>query len=92
MKNAVELYREAAMRLYGLTRTEAERSIYSSEDDPGEWAPDALAVICLENGDGLSDACGYYSPGGLDECIRLADEAGIGFVEWINPAVAAVWE
>lgn len=80
------------MELYGLTRKQAELSIYTPENDPGEWAPSALAILCFEYGDGLADNCGYWAPSGLAECFRLSARAGVGFVEWINPAVGAVYD
>jgi len=89
-KDPVSRYRRAAMKLYGLTEKQAERSIYAPGDDPGGWAPKALAIINFEHGD--LGRCDYYARNGLDECIKLGQEAGVGFVEYINPAVAAVWE
>lgn len=89
MAGTVEKYRQAAMALYGITRAEAERSIYAPADDPGEWAPSALAIINFEQGH-LGPAS-YWSPRGIDECFRLSNRAGEGFIEYINAAVAAVW-
>lgn len=86
----VEQYRQAAIRLYGLTEKQAKRSIYSAQDDPGQWAPDALGIINLEYGD--LPQCSYWAPRGPDECLRLGEEAGVGFVEYINAAVAAIHE
>jgi hypothetical protein len=96
--NTVEKYRQAAMDLFGANRTEAERYIVAPEDDTGEWAPDALAIIYLEpdmrfpeDTGCIPDRLGYYSRNGFDNCIRLGERAGVGFVEYFNAAVAAVW-
>jgi hypothetical protein len=91
MSQVVEAYRKAAMKLYGITRKEAEQAIYAPEDDPGEWAPKSLAVICFEWGDNMAANCGYWAPRGMDECFRLSGEAGTGYIEWINAAVGAVY-
>ena len=91
MTQVVEAYRAAAVELYGLTVAQAERAIIASEDDPGEWAPGSLAVIRLEFGDPLNDHIGYFALRGLDECFRLSGKAGIGYVEWVNGGVAAVY-
>jgi hypothetical protein len=92
MSQVVEAYRKAAQDLYGITRKEAEDAIVAPEDDPGEWAPDSLAVIRMEFGDHMADRIGYYAPRGLDECVRLGDAAGTGYIEYVNAAVAAVYE
>ena len=88
MTQAVKAYRQAAQKLYGYTQAEAEACIYSPKDDPGGWAPDALVILNLEQG--LS-RLGLYAPDWLEEGLRLGEEAGVGFVEHINGAVAAVW-
>ncbi len=96
--NVVEAYRKAAMKLFGASRIEAEQYIIDPENDPGEWAPGSLVVIRLER-DGrfpedkysIPDALGYHESGGFANCLRIAREAGVGFVEYINGAVAAVW-
>ncbi len=98
MSDIVENYRTAAMELFGANRIEAENYIRSPEDDPGEWAPESLVVIYLER-DGrfpddqgkIPDALGYFSRNGFDNCYKLADKAGAGFIEYINAAVAAVY-
>jgi hypothetical protein len=88
----VEAYRQAARKLYRISQHEAEQAIVDPEDDPGEWAPNSLAVIYLEYGDNMADNIGYYAPCGMDECFRLSGRAGNGYIEWINAAVAAVYE
>jgi hypothetical protein len=40
----------------------------------------------------MADNIGYYAPCGMDECFRLSGRAGNGYIEWINAAVAAVYE
>jgi hypothetical protein len=90
MGSVVKRYREAAIALYGLTAEQAEEAIYSPKDDPGEWAPGSLAIVNFEMGH--LDPCSYYAPNGLDECFRLSGEAGIGFIEYLNAAIGAVYE
>lgn len=87
---AVNAYRKAAIELYDLTPEQAKRSIFSPREDPGEWAPESLAVVNFEYGD--LPLCEYYARGGLDECIRWGEKAGVGFVEWINGGAAAIWD
>jgi len=91
-QKTVEAYRRAARKAYGISQREAEQAIVAPENDPGEWAPNSLAVIYLEFGDNMADQIGYFAPRGMDECIRLSDGAGSGYIEWINAAVAAVYE
>lgn len=90
----VEAYRNAAMQLYGITREQAERSIVHPEDDKGRWAwsqaRGALVILYLERA--ALRPLDYFGPYHLDECIKLEDEAGVGHIETINPAVAAVYE
>ena len=87
----VAAYRVAARALYGISEAEAEAAIVAPEDDPGEWSPSSLAVIYFEMGDAMAEACAPHARHGLDECIRWGERAGIGYVEWINGAVAAVY-
>jgi len=97
MNPIVEAYREAAMSLFGANKAEAENYIVAPKDDPGQWAPRALAIIYLEpdmrfpeDTACIPDALDYYGKG-FDNSLTLADKAGTGFVEYINAAVAAVW-
>ena len=87
-RKAVGAYRRAARKLYGYDQAQAEACIYGPENDPGEWAPDALVILNFERG--LSRLA-YNAPDWLDESVRFQEEAGVGFVEHINGAVAAVW-
>jgi len=84
----VEMYRKAARDLYGLNQAEVEAAIYSPEDDRGEWAPDSMAIINLETG---HLPLSYFNHNFIDECFRLSDKAGVGYVECINAAVCAVY-
>lgn len=86
----VRRYRAAARKLFKLTEAQAIRSIYTPNDDRGQWAPKSKAIINFEHGD--LPQCGYYAPKGLDNCIAWACEAGVGYVEYYNAAIAAVWE
>ena len=88
--NAVARYREAAVKLYGISREEAEEAIVAPADDTGEWAPGSLAVIYLEYGH--TQPISYWSNGALDACLALSCAAGVGYVEYVNAAVAAVYE
>jgi len=98
MSKTVEAYRKAAMTLFGANRAEAENYIIAPEDDPGEWAPNSLAVIRLEpdmrfpeDTGVIPDSLDYWSPTGMENGIKLGTEAGTGYVEYINAAVAAVY-
>ena len=91
--NTVELYRLAAMELFGASAYEANIYIVAPEDDPGEWAPNALAIIYLEFRGGNKEDKGKI-PSALkdyDNALKCGQRAGIGYIEHINAAVAAVW-
>lgn len=99
MSKAVEAYRQAAARLFGANKAEVENYIVAPDEDRGEWAPQSLAVIYLEpnftfpeDTGVIADRLGYYSPNGMEECFKLGELAGVGYVEYINAAVAAVYE
>ena len=87
----VAAYRRAAMQRYGITRQQAERSIIHPDEDPGRWAPRSLAVIIFEYHD-LQEASPLSGARGLDECVAFGRAAGVGYIEWINNAVGAVYE
>lgn len=96
-KRVVNKYRKAAKKLWGANDAEAKHYIRDPKDDPGESAPKALAIIYMEaNGTfpedqfTIPDRLNYYGKG-FENAGRLGDEAGEGFVEFINAAVAAVW-
>ena len=98
-KAAVAAYRAAAAKLFGANEVEQACYIRHPLEDTGQNSPEALCIIYLEadgrdKGDKfrIPDALGYWTHHGFENCIRLAEEAGIGFVEHINPAVAAVWD
>lgn len=86
----VERYRTAAMTIFGITRQQAEEAIYAPEDDPGEWAPTSKAILNLETG--ALAPMGYWEPTGFHESTHLSRTAGFGFIEYVNAAVAAVYE
>jgi hypothetical protein len=96
--NTVEAYRKAAIKLFGANPAEAEQYIVSPQLDTGEWATDSMVIIYLER-DGrfqedqfaIPNALGYHEDNGFANCLRIAQEAGVGYVEYINCAVAAVW-
>lgn len=96
-KSVVSKYRKAARKLFGANAKEANWYIKSPEEDKGGWAPESLAIIYLEC-DGrfpedqfsIPSALDYYGAG-FDNCVRLQEEAGVGYVEYVNAAVAAVW-
>lgn len=98
-QNAVDAYRKAAIALWGANETEAANYIMSPEDDRGEWAPNADVIIYLEP-DGrfpedkfvIPDKLSYWSRMGFDNCIVLSEKAGKGHIEYINAAVAAVYD
>jgi len=88
MSQAVEAYRKAAVKLWpGYTMEQARQGIVAPEDDRGEWAPGSLAVIYMEGQTPMD-----YWGNGMEDGFRLAALAGVGYVEFINAAVAAVYE
>lgn len=87
MKNAVEEYRKAAVKLWGMSPEDAARGIVAPDEDPGQWAPNSLAVIYMEGQTPMD-----YWGDGMEQGFRLAAVAGVGYVEFINAAVAAVYE
>jgi hypothetical protein len=99
MKKAVDAYRAAAAKLFQANEVECRTYIVDPTEDTGQWAPDALAIIYLEpdmrqkEDEGIiPNSLSYYEPDGFENGIKLGQEAGIGFVEYINAAVAAVYE
>jgi len=86
MSKTVDAYRRAAVRLWKLTPEEAAVGIVHPDDDRGQWAPGSLAVIYMEGQTPLD-----YWGNGHELAIQLAEMAGVGFIEFINPAVAAVY-
>jgi len=84
---AVDAYRKAAVKLWGMTPEAAAKGIVAPDEDPGQWAPDSLAVIYMEGQTPLD-----YWGDGMEQGFRLQALAGIGYVEFINAAVAAVYE
>lgn len=88
MSKTVEAYRKAATKLWpGYTADEAKQGIVAPEDDRGEWAPNSLAVIYMEGQTPMD-----YWGAGHEDAFKLAELAGVGYVEFINAAVAAVYE
>ena len=85
---ATSAYRRAARKLYGYTQAEAEACIYAVHADRGEWAPTGLVILNLERG--LAKLA-YYGPDFVGGGIELEQEAGVGFVEHYNAAIAVVW-
>ena len=85
--NAVEAYRKAAVELWGMTPEDAAEGIVSPEEDSGQWAPNSLAVIYMEGQTPMD-----YWGDGFEQGLLLAAKAGVGYIEFINAAVAAVYE
>jgi len=84
---AVKAYRAAAVKLWpGYTLDEAKAGIVHPDEDRGEWAPGSLAVIYMEGQTPMD-----YWGRGHDDAFKLAELAGVGYVEFINAAVAAVY-
>ena len=86
MSKEVEAYRAAAVKLWGMTPEDAAKGIVGPDEDPGQWAPDSLAVIYMEGQTPMD-----YWGDGMEQGFKLADLAGVGYVEFINAAVAAVY-
>lgn len=101
-QNAVEAYRAAAIALWNLNEQEAAYYIRSPKDDPGEWAPNADAIIYLEMKGGkfglepdqgtIPTKLSYWSSKSFDNGLKLSAMAGGGFIEPVNPAVSAVYD
>jgi len=88
VSKAVEAYRAAAVKLWpGYTPEQAAEGIVHPDDDNGQWAPGSLAVIYMEGQTPMD-----YWGDGHDKASELAELAGIGYVEFVNAAVAAVYE
>ena len=98
-KATVNKYRKAARKLFGASAKEAEVYIKTPKEDTGGWAPRSLAVIYLEC-DGrfpedrfaIPEALDFYGDEGFENCVKLAEEAGVGYIEYVNAAVAVVYE
>lgn len=87
-RKVVEAYRKAAVDLWpGYTPEQAAKGIVHPDDDGGKWAPNSLAVIYMEGQTPLN-----YWGDGMEQGFRLQTLAGVGYVEFINAAVAAVYE
>jgi len=87
MSKAVEAYRAAAIKLWGMTPEDAAKGIVEPDEDGGQWAPDSLAVIYMEGQTPMD-----YWGDGMEQGFKLAALAGVGYVEFVNAAVAAVYE
>ena len=86
MSEAVEAYRKAAVKLWpGYTMEEATQGIVEPEDGNG-WAPNALVVIFMEGQTPMD-----YWGDGMEQGFLLSALAGVGYVEFVNAAVAAVY-
>ena len=94
-KKVVAAYRRAAIRVLGITKEEAEHYIRLPEDDPGENAPDALAIVYLEqtgHDSGLIPTYLDYYGEGAGNGFELDKAANVdAHLEYQNAAVAAVW-
>jgi len=94
-----DAYRKAAVKLFDISEAEASVYIRAPQDDPGEWAPTAKAIIYLEADCRTDDDTGTlpamldsYTNDGMDRCSDLDKASGTGcYIEYINAAVAAVW-
>ena len=94
-KNTVAAYRQAAIRVLGITTEEAEHYIRLPENDPGQNAPDALAVVYLEqtgHDSGMIPTYLDYYGLGMANSIDFDKEADAdAHLEFNNAAVAAIW-
>ena len=86
MSKVVEAYRAAAVKLWGMTPEAAAKGIVEPEDGNG-WADNSLAVIFMEGQTPMD-----YWGDGMEQGFKLAALAGVGYVEFVNAAVAAVYE
>lgn len=96
-RKVVNAYRRAARELFGANNKEAENYIREPKDDPGEWAPNSMAIIYLEPDMRFKEDTGCipnglsYWDNGHENCVKLTQLAGCGYIEYINAAVAAVY-
>ena len=85
MSQVVEAYRRAACELWGMTPEDAAKGVVEPEDGNG-WADGSLAVIFMEGQTPMD-----YWGDGMEQGFKLAALAGVGYVEFVNAAVAAVY-
>jgi len=86
MSKVVEAYRAAAVKLWGMSPEDAANGIVEPEDGNG-WADNSLAVIFMEGQTPMD-----YWGDGMEQGFKLAALAGVGYIEFVNAAVAAVYE
>ena len=91
----LEKIREAIFQEFGMFISDDDEkakqiireSTYLGSEDPGEWAPDATAVIHCESGVPSGD----YETHLLTKWFRVSDRLETHYVEHINGAVIAVY-
>jgi hypothetical protein len=90
-KELLKQTRKAINEVFGsyVTKETVNESVYLSENDPGEWAPDAHVIICTENGL-PSDS---YDPFLAEKWFEVSDKLPNDyFIETINGAIMAVYD
>jgi len=63
------------------------KHVFTGEDDPGQWSPNALAIVHAE----AYPIPGLYLPAYIEKWCQASDELGDCFFEHINDAVVAVY-
>jgi hypothetical protein len=90
-KQLLKQTRKAINEVFGdyVSKDTITKSVYLSEDDPGEWAPNSHVTICTE--DGLpSDS---YDPFIAEGWFKVSEMLPADYyVETINSAIMAVYD
>ena len=85
----VERVRAAILAVFpSVTRKAVDRDVYAGRDDPGGWAPKAVAVIHCEGG--IPNANDFME--NLEKWCEVSERLGDLFCEPINGAVIAVYK
>ena len=90
-KKLLKETRKAINEVFGefVSKETVNKAVYLSEDDAGEWAPEAHVIICTETGL-PSDV---YDPFLADKWNAVSDKLPDDyFIETINSAIMAVYD
>jgi hypothetical protein len=90
-KQLLKQTRKAINEVFGdyVSKDTITQSVYLSENDPGEWAPNSHIIICTENGL-PSDA---YDPFIAEGWFKVSEMLPADYyVETINSAIMAVYD
>ena len=90
-KQLLKETRKAINEVFGdyVSKEVVNKSVYLSENDPGEWAPEAHVIICTERGL-PSDS---YDPFLAEKWYKVSEMLPNDyFIETINGAIMAVYD